>query len=208
MTTPTRANVVACQETVETTWPEPNSQPTGPTRVVGPVVGNLVGMAFVVVRPKGRFEIRESVHTKTGPRARSLANFASLTDEVLAKARARASRPFDADAVRASASRAGAELPVRAHPRRRRHSGAADSEARRFVESSRRMASSIGSDTRPSAAGPRPDPGDALIDLLGFVAQVKAFTPDRAPEPLDFPPLARVARETAERLHALEPPTT
>jgi hypothetical protein len=165
-------------------------------------------MAFVVVRPKGRFEIRESVHTKTGPRARSLANFASLTDEVLAKARARASRPFDADAVRASAGRAGAELavPDGARPRRRRHSGAVGSEARRFVESSRRMASSIGSDSRPPAAGPRRDPGDALIGLLGFVAQVKAFTPDRAPEALDFPPLARVARETAERLRALERP--
>ena len=40
-------------------------------------------MAYVVARPRGRFEIRESVHTPKGPRARSLANFAHLTDEVL-----------------------------------------------------------------------------------------------------------------------------
>ena len=51
------------------------------------------------------------------------------------------------------------------------------------------MAASL--ETRPTAAGVTRDPGDALIDLLGLVAQVKAFTPDRAPEPLGFPPLAR-----------------
>jgi hypothetical protein len=154
-------------------------------------------MAYVVARPKGRFEIRESVHTEKGPRARSLANFAHLTDEVLAAARARASRPFDVDAVRASARRAG-----RAGRTRRRHrstfgtSGAP--ESRRFVESSRRMAARL--EPRQPAATARPDPGDALIDLLGFVAEVKAFAPDRAPEPLGFPPLARIERETAERL--------
>ncbi len=54
-------------------------------------------MAYVVARPKGRFEIRESVHTHKGPRARSLANFARLSDEVLATARRRASRPFDTE---------------------------------------------------------------------------------------------------------------
>ena len=149
---------------------------------MGQVVGNIVGMAYVVTRPKGRFEIRESVHTARGPRARSLANFAQLTDEVLATAEVRASRPFDAGAVRASARRAG--VPVRTRRRRQGTIGAA--EARHFVESSRRMAASL--ETRPTAPVVR-DPGDALIDLLGLVAQVKAFTPDRAPEPLGFPPL-------------------
>jgi hypothetical protein len=151
-------------------------------------------MTYVVARPKGRFEIRESVHTKNGPRARSLANFAHLTDEVLAAARARASRPFDVEALRASARRAG--LADRTRGRHRSTSGAP--ESRRFVESSRRMAARL--EPRQPAATPRPDPGDALIDLLGFVAEVKAFAPDRAPEPLGFPPLARIERETAERL--------
>ena len=69
------------------------------------VVGNIVGMAYVVARPKGRFEIRESVHTPAGPRARSLAGFTQLTDEVLARASRKAVRPFDPEAVRASAAR-------------------------------------------------------------------------------------------------------
>ena len=91
-------------------------------------------MAYVVTRPRGRFEIRESVHTDKGPRARSLASFTELSDEVLARA-------------------------LEARPRR----GAS-----------------------------RRDPGDALIDLLGLVAQVSAFGPRRAREPLRFPPLARL----------------
>jgi hypothetical protein len=53
-------------------------------------------MAYVVGRSAGRFEIRESVHTTKGPRARSLANFGILTDQVLAVAAGRAERPFDA----------------------------------------------------------------------------------------------------------------
>ena len=67
-------------------------------------------MAYVVARPKGRFEIRESLHTPKGPRARSLANFEVLTNEVLTTARARAVRPFDPAAVLAAADRAGAPV--------------------------------------------------------------------------------------------------
>ena len=138
-------------------------------------------MAYVVARPQGRFEIRESVHTPKGPRARSLAGFTRLTDEVLATAGRRASRPFDADAVRASAARAAA--PTQRHRR---------PEMRRFVESSRRMAAAL--ETRPPGVGSARDrdPGDALIDLLGLVAQVSAFGPPRAREPLRFPSLARL----------------
>ena len=154
-------------------------------------------MAYVVTRPKGRFEIRESVHTAKGPRARSLANFSHLNDEVLERARQRASRPFDAHAVRAAAARAAHAAhtvtadgaPTRTRPR---------PERRQFVEASRRMASSLERPPRPEA---RQDPGDALIDLLGFVAQIKAFRPPPAPEPLTFPPLARLRaeREVRER---------
>jgi hypothetical protein len=136
-------------------------------------------MAYVVARPKGRFEIRESVHTPKGPRARSLASFTRLTDEVLATASRRAARPFDAEAVRASAARAGA--PTERHRR---------PEMQRFVESSRRMAATL--ESQPPPAGSRRDPGDALIDLLGLVAQVAAFRAPGPPEPLRFPPLARL----------------
>jgi hypothetical protein len=154
-------------------------------------------MAYVVTRPKGRFEIRESVHTPKGPRARSLANFARLSDEVLELARKRASRPFDADAVRASLERVGAgtrdvatkggvpaTVPRHTQP-----------ETQRFLEATRRMARSL--ERLPDEAERR-DPGDALIDLLEFVAYV---TPTRlpGPEPLEFPPLARVMADRMAR---------
>jgi len=92
-------------------------------------------MAFVVARPKGRFEIRESVHTPQGPRARSLANFKELDEEVLDRARRRATRPFDTNAVRAAAARAAAARsapgPIPRHEL---------PATRQFVEASRRMA--------------------------------------------------------------------
>jgi hypothetical protein len=40
-------------------------------------------MAFVTVRPRGTFEIRESAQTAAGPRSRSLATFRVLDDEVI-----------------------------------------------------------------------------------------------------------------------------
>lgn len=163
-------------------------------------MGNIVGMAYVVARPKGRFEIRESVHTPKGPRARSLANFSELSDDVLARARQRASRPFDADAVRAAAARAAAARPREARsaagvalkdtPHHRRP------ETRQFVEASRRMTRSLERVPPPTA---RRDPGDVLVGLLGFVARVKPFGPARTPEPLGFPPLARLRAERIAR---------
>lgn len=60
-----------------------------------------------------------------------------------------------------------------------------------FVESSRRMARSLES----SAPAARPDPGDILIALLGFVDQISPFLPTSDPEPLRFPPLARLRAE-------------
>ena len=72
-------------------------------------------------------------------------------------------------------------------------------EMQRFVESSRRMATAL--ESRPPRTDSQRDPGDALIDLLGFVAQVSAFRPPRPPEPLRFPPLGRLrAAREAESL--------
>jgi hypothetical protein len=149
-------------------------------------------MTYVVARPNGRFEIRESVHTEKGPRARSLANFSLLTDEVLARAAGRATRPFNGEAVLGAAQRAGAPTPTATPTPPGNGPGAGPERSRRtFVASSRRMARSLGA--RP--ADGRPDPGDALIDLLGFVAQITPFRPARVPEPLRFPPLARLRAE-------------
>jgi hypothetical protein len=152
-------------------------------------------MAYVVARPRGRFEIRESVHTPQGPRARSLANFSRLTDEVLEVAESRATRPFAAAAVWASARRAGS--PVARRRPSRTPVAPAREEARRFVEASRRMAHSL--ETRPPQAAPPRDPGDTLIDLLNFAEQIEPFTAPREPAPLTFPPLARLAEETRAR---------
>lgn len=148
-------------------------------------------MAYVVARPKGRFEMRESLHTAAGPRARSLAGFAVLTDDVLAKAAQRAQRPFDVGAVIASGLRAGA--PVVASGRRAGASVAATVGARgrphdspsRFVEASRRMARTF---QQPPTLRPA-DPGATLIDLLGFADAVTRSQPARPFEPLEFPVL-------------------
>ena len=78
-------------------------------------MGRLPTMAYVVRRTRRgqpRYEIRESELTDRGPRARSLASFRVLDDATLAKARARALRPFDPVAVRASARRVGAPIAV------------------------------------------------------------------------------------------------
>jgi hypothetical protein len=149
-------------------------------------------MAYVVARPKGRFEIRESVHTPKGPRARTLANFGQLTEKVLDTARRRANRPFDLDAVRASAEKARSAAAAR-RPGQGRLGGVATPRRRamrQFAESSRRMAAAL--ESRPQVAETAADPGDTLIDLFDLVAQVSAFRTERRPESLRFPPLARL----------------
>lgn len=67
-------------------------------------------MAFVVPTKKDSFEIRESHSTPDGPRSRTLATFRELNDETIEKARGRASKPLDAEALRAAALKAGAPL--------------------------------------------------------------------------------------------------
>jgi hypothetical protein len=143
-------------------------------------------MAYVTRRRGGRFEIRESLHTPKGPRARSLASFEVLDDDVIARAAQRASRPFDADAVIASGRRAGARVIAQAGAVRE----ARDSPAR-FVEASRRMALSF---QRRPRAKTRAEPGDELIDLLGFADAVTASQPVRPFEPLAFPVLSRLVK--------------
>jgi hypothetical protein len=138
-------------------------------------------MAYVVARSKGRFEIRESLHTPDGPRARSLAGFDVLSDIVLAKAARRAQRPFDPEAVLTSGRRAGAPVMIAAR-------GEADHSRARFVEASRRMARAL---QRPPACRPV-DPGAALIELLGFADAVTRNQPPRPPAPLEFPVFSRL----------------
>jgi hypothetical protein len=65
-------------------------------------------MAFVVATQRGRYEIRESQHTSKGPRSRTLASFKELSDDVIEKARARASKPLSAAEVERAARKVGA----------------------------------------------------------------------------------------------------
>jgi hypothetical protein len=147
-------------------------------------------MAYVVARPKGRFEIRESLHTPEGPRARSLAGFDVLSDAVLTKAARRAQRPFDAEAVLASGRRAGAPTTAGA-------GGEPDDSRERFVKASRRMAREL---QRAPALKPV-DPGAALIDLLGFADAVTRNQSPRPPAPLEFPVLARLVESRRGSTH-------
>lgn len=64
-------------------------------------------MAFVR-RSGDRFEIRESTLTPRGPRAKTLATFRILSDEVLDKAASRGTRPFDRETIRQRALALGA----------------------------------------------------------------------------------------------------
>jgi hypothetical protein len=57
-------------------------------------------MAYLVRRGADRFEIRESFTTDRGPRSRRLVSFrGALTPDVLERAAAQATRPFDAKAL-------------------------------------------------------------------------------------------------------------
>jgi hypothetical protein len=67
-------------------------------------------MAFVVARPQGRFEIRESQFTGKGPRARTLASFRVLTTDVLAAASDRAHKYLDERAIRRRCAELGAPI--------------------------------------------------------------------------------------------------
>lgn len=68
-------------------------------------------MAYVVATRPGRFEVRESANTASGPRSRTLASFRELTGEVLEKVQARADKPPSAEELTRLALKVGA--PVR-----------------------------------------------------------------------------------------------
>jgi hypothetical protein len=86
-------------------------------------------MAYFVRRSPDRVELRESVATAQGPRSRTLASFRGpLTADVLARAASRATRPFDAAALRRKAQERGIEVSEVAH----------ESEARALLRRLRR----------------------------------------------------------------------
>jgi hypothetical protein len=151
-------------------------------------------MAYVVRRPRGSWEIRESVATERGPRSRTLASFRKYTPAVVSRAVRAASRPTTSEEVYAALERAGAV------------SSAADDAARALLAEVaagrmpspglRRLVAGMLSDP-PAHDPPGADAaewfeatdeerGDAVRDLLRLV---DALPPRPAP-PLAFPPLS------------------
>ena len=121
-------------------------------------------MAYVVASKPGRFEVRESASSASGPRSRTLASFRELTGEVVQKVQERADKPPTVEELTRAALKAGA--PVR---------GPALDEAARET-------------LRLMAGGDRPDPMlrrlllDALSDedRSGRLADPKARVSDAA----------------------------
>ncbi len=69
-------------------------------------------MAYVVPRPKGRWELRRSMATAAGPRSETLLSFGELTEEGIAQAVAHSGGRLSADQVREAALRAGAPVAL------------------------------------------------------------------------------------------------
>ena len=141
-------------------------------------------MAYLVAKPAGSWEIRESASTPNGPRSRTLATFRMLSSEVIEHAQARSDRPLDAGALRRAALRAGAPLAP----------AAAEVAARTLIDElqggrgprralRRALLEELHGDSRPSDnaraaaawlnAGPERH-GEALHDLLLLADRVPA----------------------------------
>jgi hypothetical protein len=152
-------------------------------------------MAYVVHRPGGRWEVRESRATPEGPRSRTLATFTTLTPEVIERAAARSSRALAPEALRRLAARAGA--PVARPP-------ADEAAARLLAELARGnrpspaihrvLAKALGDAEGPGEAEEAVAPwllatpeerGRALRELLDLT---DSFPVRRRPDTLAFPP--------------------
>jgi len=75
-------------------------------------------MAYLVRRSGDRFDLREAAATPAGPRSRTLATFRPpLTPEILERAAARATRPFDRAVLLARAAQLGVATTERREDR-------------------------------------------------------------------------------------------
>jgi len=159
-------------------------------------------MAYVIPRSTGRWELRESHATHRGPRSRTLASFRSLSDEVIDRARSRATKALAREDIRAAARRAGAPVDVAAADH-------AASELLKELEAGREPSPALRKLLVDGLGDGPPDVdlanartgamwltataqerGDALADLL-LLADAIPRRPNR--EPLRFPRLGKVA---------------
>ncbi len=160
------------------------------------IVGRMPTMAYVVLRPGGRYELRESTATSKGPRSRTLVGFRALTPEVVERAQARATRALSDEAIRVAARRAGAPVErSRAHRAaasllRELDRGAGPPRSLTRLLARELDASEIGPPTEAQrAAGPwiaasPQERGEVLRDLLLLTDSLPVKT--RTP-PIQFP---------------------
>jgi hypothetical protein len=153
-------------------------------------------MAFVVRRPAGRWEIRESYATEDGPRARTLASFTRLRPEVLERAEAAAWVTIDRESLIRSARRAGATFEPSAADtlaaellhRVGRETPVRPGLRRLLVNRLSADLPVLGDDSVADWIGASTeDRGAALLDLLGLADRIPKPRRDR---PLDFPGLS------------------
>lgn len=71
-------------------------------------------MAYVVSKPNGNWEVRESFRTGNGPRSRTLASFRELTPEIEKRIASRSSVPLDIEDLREKARQSGATVRTEA----------------------------------------------------------------------------------------------
>ena len=152
-------------------------------------------MAYIVSSRPGRWEIRESHRTEAGPRARTLASFAELTEEVVAHAAERSSAPLDAEEIRRLARRAGAPVAEAVTEQAARELLAERAAGKRPRRALRRLLSEaleageepVSDAARAAAAWIAADAaerGSALRDLLLLADRLPA---PRRPAKLSFP---------------------
>jgi hypothetical protein len=156
-------------------------------------------MAFVVANRNGTYEIRESRSTPKGPRSKTLATFRELSDEVVEKARSKASKPVSAEELRKAARRAGATVAREPIDHAARKLIAELGKGRKLDAGLRRMLIDLLEDRKPRSASDAahsvaewmaatPEQrGEALEDLL-LLADALPHG-GRKGKPLEFPPL-------------------
>jgi hypothetical protein len=159
-------------------------------------------MAYVTATRPGRYEIRESHSTSRGPRARTLASFDELTDEVIEKAQRRATKPVEAEDLRHAARRVGAPIARPPADRAARELLSQLAMGRGPAPRLRRLLDEMLHDDSARAAGPK-DPGRAVAEWMAATPEQRGRTlvdllllADALPhggrrgKPLKFPRLA------------------
>jgi len=122
-------------------------------------------MAYVTSTKRGTFEIRESRSTPKGPRSRTLASFAELTDEVIEKARSKADKPPSREELIDAARRAGAPVARPAADQAARELIAALGKGKQPEPRLRRLLSAKLSDDPKEAIAPS-DPARAVAEWM------------------------------------------